>query len=180
MLRLFVGIPLPEAVRARLRALCAGLPNARWVRPENLHLTLRFIGEVTEDVAEDIDDSLSAVRPPAFAMELCGLGFFGNGSAPRQIWVGVARNPALLHLQEKVESAIVRAGLPPEGRKFVPHVTLARLRGRRAPRLQAFLLQHEPLREDAIAVRHFTLFSSTLSDQGSIYVAEAEYPLTGG
>ncbi|MCE2510904.1 MAG: RNA 2',3'-cyclic phosphodiesterase [Alphaproteobacteria bacterium] len=178
MLRLFVGIALPEEVQVRLGMLCSGLPNARWVRPENLHMTLRFIGEVGEDVAEDVDDSLQGIRAQSFSMSLSGLGFFGNGRSPRQVWVGVERNPLLLHLQEKIESAIVRAGLPPERRKFVPHVTLARLRGQNVARLQSFLSVHEPFREGPFAVDCFTLFSSKLSHNGSIYRAEADYLLS--
>lgn len=179
MLRLFVGIALPEEVRVELGTLCSGIPNARWVRPENLHMTLRFIGEVGEDVAEDIDDSFREIRGQSFSMWLKGLGFFGNARSPRQIWVGVERNLALHHLQEKIESAIVRAGLPPECRKFVPHVTLARLRGQNVSRLQSFLSVHEPFRKGPIAVDRFTFFSSKLSHNGSIYRAEADYPLDG-
>ena len=179
MLRLFVGIALPEEVQAELGALGGGLPNASWVRPENLHMTLRFIGEVGEDVAEDIEAALQGIHARGFSMELCGLGFFSNGRNPRQIWVGVERNPALVHLQEKIESAVVRAGLPPERRKFIPHVTLARLRGQNVPRLQAFLSTHEPFRKGPLAIDRFTLFSSKLSHNGSIYRAEAEYPLNG-
>jgi len=177
MLRLFAGLALPKAVRARLGGLCAGLPNARWVQPENLHLTLRFIGNVDGDSAQDIDDALQEIHADGFSMRLQGLGFFGSRRRARQIWVGAERTPELLHLQEKIESAIVRTGFPPEGRKFVPHVTLARLRDLQTSRLQDFLSAHEPFCIEAFPVAGFTLYSSVRSSSGAFYRAEAEYPL---
>jgi len=177
VLRLFIGIALPEAVRVELGTLCSGIPNARWIRPKNLHMTLRFIGQVSEDVAEYVDDSLREIHAKSFSIQLSGLGFFGSSSSPRQIWVGVERNFALYHIQEKIESAIVRAGLCPERRKFSPHVTLARLHGHSMLRVQAFLSAHEPFYKGPITVDRFTLFSSKLSRNGAVYRAEADYLL---
>src|SRR6185437_1775902 len=128
MIRLFVALDLPENIRARLLELQGGVPGARWSTNQQLHLTLRFIGEVDGDVAHDIDDTLAVIRAPAFALELSGVGEFG-GKNPRALWAGVKPNDALLHLQRKIETAMQRIGLPAEQRKFTPHVTLARLRG---------------------------------------------------
>src|SRR5215472_3713235 len=106
MLRLFVGIPFPPELKLRLGQLCAGVPGARWVDPGNFHLTLRFIGEVGEDLAADIDAALSRLRARPFVLQLAGTGSFGNGRLPRSLWVGVERNPALAVLRDKVELAL--------------------------------------------------------------------------
>ena len=127
MLRLFVGIGFPPELKLRLSLLCSGIPRAKWVDPGNFHLTLRFIGEIAEDRAADVDDALVRLRARRFALQLAGTGVFGGGDKPRSLWVGVERGPELLALRDKIEQALIRAGLPPEPRKFAPHVTLARL-----------------------------------------------------
>src|SRR4030095_9675360 len=156
-MRLFVGIALPEDVRFQLSLLCSGLPNVRWVPPENFHITLRFIGEVDGGVSQDIDASLAGVRAPRFSLGLGGVGHFGNGGNVRVIWAGVEKSPALRHLHDKIETAAVRRrpapplqkktdggggapAVPREGQKFNPHITLARPKS--APptaKLQEFL-----------------------------------------
>lgn len=180
MIRLFVGLALPEAVRDRLAPLGRGIPGARRVDPENMHLTLRFIGNVDDRMAADIDDALVRVRAPAFDMAIEGLGLFHKGRQPTMLWAGVARNPALEHLQGRVESATRRAGVPPETRRFTPHVTVARLRDASRPRLAEMLAHHNLLRLPPFRVDHFVLFSSFLSHNGATYRAEAQYPLTAG
>jgi 2'-5' RNA ligase len=142
MIRLFVAIDLPEAVCDRLAALCAGVPGARWVDPVNFHLTLRFIGEVDNRTADDIDAALAAVRVPRFDLWLRDVGIFGRGRGVRALWAGVDPSEDLTRLQGKVENAAYSAGLPRETRKFSPHVTLARLRGVSASRLQGFVAAH--------------------------------------
>src|SRR5215469_9521767 len=117
MIRLFVALEIPDAVRTRLMLLQGGVPGARWASDEQMHLTLRFVGEVDENVAHDIDDALAGIRAPAFALELAGVGEFG-GKNPRALWAGVRGGDALLHLQKKVETALQRIGLTPEERKF--------------------------------------------------------------
>lgn len=177
MVRLFVGVELPDDVRERLAALCAGVPGARWVPPENLHLTLRFIGEVAGDEADDIYHALSAVRPRSFDITLSGVGHFETGGEVRQLWAGVERSAELVALRDRIESTLVRLGLEPDGRRFTPHVTLARLRDTPAHRVSTFLAHHALFRAGPIPVSHFTLFSSFLQGSGSIYTAEADYPL---
>ena len=119
-MRLFVGLVLPEPVRWQLGLLCTGLPGVRWVPPENFHLTLRFIGEVDGGTLDDVDAALAGIRARRFSLTLGGVGHFGSGQQVRALWAGVGREPALQHLRDKVESAVVRAGLPPEGKKFTP------------------------------------------------------------
>jgi 2'-5' RNA ligase len=178
VIRLFVAIELPEDVRQRLAGLCVGVPGARWVRPENIHLTLRFIGEVPEDRCHDIDAALSQIRAPGFDVALEGVGCFPVRGQARVLWAGVSRNDAVAHLYGKVESALVRTGLEPEGRKFSPHVTLARLRGAPMNRVQGFIAQNHLFRAGPFAVETFTLFSSFLSQSGAIHRPEASYPLS--
>src|SRR5438067_5575075 len=113
MLRLFVGIGFPPELKLRLSLLCSGLPGAKWVDPGNFHLTLRFIGEVGEDTAADIDDALLRIRARRFTLQLAGTGVFG-GDQPRTLWVGTERDPDLVRLRDKIEQALIRIGLPPE------------------------------------------------------------------
>ena len=176
-MRLFVALSLPDEVRARLATVANGLPGARWVAPDNLHLSLRFLGELDGAEAADVDAALAQVRAPAFDMTLSGVGHFGEGRNLRALWVGVAPNPALMPLQDKVEKALVRAGLAPEGRKFKAHVTLARFKRNPGPRLHRYLADHNLLRAGPIPVPDFKLYSSFLSSQGALYTLEAAYPL---
>lgn len=177
MIRLFVGLELPPSARIRLAAFRGGIPGARWVEPENFHITLRFIGEVDESQATDIDDALMALRAPSFFVELEGAGIFGQGRKARSLWVGVARNPALLHLRDKVESTLVRIGLAPDARKFSPHVTLARLKDAPASRLESFLADRALFRDGPFLVKSFVLFSSLLTQNGAHYTPERVYAL---
>lgn len=179
MIRLFVAIPLPEIVRIQLSLLQSGLPGARWVKPGNIHLTLRFIGEVPEDVANDVDAALSAIRAPRFALELDGVGSFSRGRHPHALWVGIVKSPPLMHLQAKIESALVRAGLQPEDRKFAAHVTLARLRDVKAGRVEAWAIEHGGFRCQPFEADRFVLYSSFLASEGAIYTPEREYMLDG-
>lgn len=177
MIRLFVGIALPPELRLRLSLLCSGVPGAKWVDPGNLHLTLRFIGETDEGMASDIDAALAQIRAPRFPLTLVGTGHFGNGELPRTLWVGVEKNPALMQLHQKVESALTRLELPPEPRKYAPHVTLARLKQPGLSRLQEFLRESALFRAPPFPVERFSLIASYLTKSGAIYEDQADYPL---
>lgn len=175
MIRLFTALALPPELAGRLAALEAGIPGARWVEPRNLHITLRFIGEVDGGMAQEVHECLAEIRAAAFEVTLSGFGTFGSRS-PNALWAGVEKAPELAHLQAKVDSALARAGVAAEGRKFVPHVTLARLKNAPVPRLQAFIAGHSPFR-DAFTAESFVLFRSHLGRGGAEYEALAEYPL---
>lgn len=181
MLRLFVAIRFPEAVGRRLLLLQGGLDGVTWTRPENLHLTLRFIGEVEEPVAADIDAALAGVREPGFDLGLCGVGLFGTVERPRVLWAGVEGSAALMHLQAKVERAVMAAGLEPERQRFTPHVTLGRpatSRGRYpGGRLAQWLEQADGFRVPDIQVGHFSLMLSQRGSSGPDYQLLAEYRL---
>lgn len=179
MIRLFAGLALPEAVARRLALLAGGIPGARWVEARNLHITLRFVGEVEEGVAADLHDALAALRAPAFALALTGFGTFGRAS-PNHLWAAADKAPGLLHLQAKVEQAVQHAGLAPEGRKYLPHVTLARFRDAPPGRVQDFMARNSPFQAGPWPVADFVLYRSHLGRGGAEYEALAEYPLDRG
>ncbi len=177
-MRLFVALELPADLRARLSALAAaGIPGMRWVEPENYHLTLRFIGEVPAWRAEEIDFALADLRARAFSLTFAGVGTFNKNDRATALWAGVERNDQLLHLRGKIETALQRAGLEPERRRFSPHVTLARLDNVPEARLAGFVQAHNLFRAPPISVQHFTLFSSQLGKDRPFYTPEAQYGL---
>ena len=177
-MRLFVGLELPRLLRERLALLGGGIPGARWVPAENYHLTLRFVGEVVAHRAEEIDHALAGLAAGSFPLSFTGLGTFARGGREVALWVGTERNPRLDHLQNKIETALQRAGLEPERRRFTPHVTLARLGDSVAEhKLAGFLQAHNLFRAGPFEVEHFTLFSSQRGKEASIYTPEVEYPL---
>jgi len=176
-MRLFVAIPLPEALCTELAGFAGGLDNTRWVDPDNMHLTLRFVGEIDGGEMADLDAALAGIDAPAFDMELKGLGTFGSSKKVQALWVGVEAPEPLYRLQTKVEQAVQRAGLPPERRKFKPHVTLARFKGPPGRKLEDFLQQYGLFRSGPIYVDRFRLYSSMLTQKGPIYRTETEYPL---
>ena len=178
MIRLFVGIGLPPGVTDRPHGLGGGVPGARWVAPENIHLTLRFIGDVEDTVFADVDDALGRVNATAFDLEIAGVGEFSRGRRPVMIWAGIAPNPALADLQRRIETALVKAAFPPERRRFTPHVTLARIKEGARARVREFVAGNALLRLEPFPVTHFTLFSSHLGRREARYRAEAAYPLT--
>jgi len=178
MIRLFVGLELPPELRARLAILAGGLPGARWVTPENYHMTLRFIGEQPGHRAEEIDHTLAALRVRGFTLKLSGVGSFARGGKPTSLWVGVERNPALDFLQTKVETALQRIGLEPERKRFTPHVSLARIDNVPELKIAAFLQANNLFQSLPFEVEQFVLFSSRLGKERSVYTAEVEYALT--
>lgn len=176
MIRLFVGLSLPDPMAERLAGLVIGIPGARWIERRNLHITLRFIGDVENGLGRDIHDALAELYAPAPEIAITGFGTFGSRQ-PRALWAAVDKNPELIHLQNKIETAMLRLGLPPEPRKFTPHVTLARLKGAPVTRIQQFIAGHSPVRLGPEPAEGFTLFRSHLGRAGAEYEIVADYPL---
>ncbi|HLO79029.1 MAG TPA: RNA 2',3'-cyclic phosphodiesterase [Magnetospirillum sp.] len=176
MIRLFTGVALPDDLTRRLESLVGGIPGARWIEARNLHVTLCFIGEVEEGLAAELDEALVALRAPRFQLSLHGFGTFGRAK-PNHLWAAVDKAPGLLHLQAKVEAAVSRAGVVPEGRKYVPHVTLARFKDAPLGRIQDFIARNSPLTAEPWPVDRFILYRSHLGRSGAEYEALAEYPL---
>jgi 2'-5' RNA ligase len=179
MIRLFVGLTLPADVRTHLLMARLGIRGARWQRDDQLHLTLKFIGEVSETTAHDIDAALAAIDMPRFVLAASGVGVFGDLAAPRLLWAGVAPKAEVTRLHDKVGAALLPLGLALEGRKFMPHITLARLSSGRqaASGVAQFLESFDGLASRAFAVETFVLFSSHPGHDGSVYRPEAVYAL---
>jgi 2'-5' RNA ligase len=177
-MRLFVALPIPDPVAQRLLLMQGGVPGARWQKREQLHLTLRFIGEVDGRDTSGIDDALAGIDAPAFDLQLHGVGQFGN-KQPHTLWAAGRKNELLEHLARKVDTAIRRAGQPQDAHKFVPHVTLARLGYSGLDKVVEWLTTHALATSDEFRVDAFNLYSSKLTSDGSIYRIEQEYPLRG-
>lgn len=177
MIRLFAAIELPDDVRETLAAMQGGVPGASWVDAENLHVTLRFIGEVPESRMADIDETLAEVSGQPFALSLAGMDSFSRGREPVSLWAGVEKSDALLGLQKRIDQALTRAGYPTDEKRYTPHVTLARLRRPDEARVAAFIAAHNLFRAEPFMVERFTLFSSRPTSEGAHYAPEADYPL---
>ena len=160
MYRLFVSIELPDDVKHSLARLSGDVPGARWLEADEMHLTVRFIGEVDGLVYDDVLAALDEVCAAPFELALRGVGHFPPRGEPRILWAGLDRSDALRVLHDRVESALVRAGVEADHRKFSPHVTLARLKGTPARAVGSFLAMNGLFRTEAFPVREFHLFSS--------------------
>lgn len=177
MPRLFVGLEIPEDVVSALAACRGGLPGARWVEPENYHVTLRFIGDVDVDVAEDVYALLADARARApVEIVLDGLGCFG-GDKPHAVFAEVHASEALVALHEETERLVRRAGLAPERRKFKPHVTLARLRHVSPAGVAAWIEARAPFERLSFRAERIAVFSAREQTGGGPYVVEAAFPM---
>ncbi|MCJ8144931.1 RNA 2',3'-cyclic phosphodiesterase [Ancylobacter gelatini] len=176
MPRLFTALEIPTGVASALSMLRGGLPGARWIDPEFYHVTLRFIGDVDHAVARDAAAALDEIDRFGFDLTLDGVDQFGNHK-PRAIFAAVKASSALNDLQAEHERAMKRIGLPPEGRNFKPHVTLARLRDAAPRQVADYLALRGYFRSPSFEVSRFVLFSSRDSVGGGPYRVEAAYPL---
>ncbi|MBS7541133.1 RNA 2',3'-cyclic phosphodiesterase [Ancylobacter lacus] len=176
MPRLFTALEIPRDIAGTLSMLRGGIPGARWIDPEFYHVTLRFIGDVDHVVARDVAAALDEVERFGFELTLDGVDQFGNHK-PRAIFAAVKANPALTELQAEQERLMKRVGLPPEGRNFRPHVTLARLRNTPPRQVADYLAVRGYFRSPTFEVPRFVLFSSRDSVGGGPYTVEASYPL---
>lgn len=176
MARLFAALRPPPAMRERLRATMHGLPGARWQSDEQLHLTLRFIGDVDRHTQADITATLRRVRAPALMLAVDGVGTFQSKGRPNSLWAAIGAAPDLGRLAKAVDRAIVEAGLAPEARAFRPHITLARL-GRTTMPADDWLEANAGLRIEPAAFTHLYLYESILGHEGSIYTVVERYPL---
>ncbi|WP_029353641.1 RNA 2',3'-cyclic phosphodiesterase [Bosea sp. 117] len=176
MPRLFTALEIPADIAGTLAMLRGGIPGARWISPEFYHVTLRFIGDVDYAVARDVAAALDEVERFGFELTLDGVDQFGNNK-PRAIFATVKANRELIELQAEQERLMKRVGLPPEGRNFRPHVTLARLRDTPPRQVAEYLSIRGYYRSPTFEVPRFVLFSSRDSVGGGPYRVEASYPL---
>jgi 2'-5' RNA ligase len=180
MQRLFVALRLPGPMRGRLIEGMGGVSRARWQRDDQLHLTLRFIGEADRHMAADIAATLGAVHHPRFALALDRLGQFDRKGRVEALWVGVTPQDEVRVLHQKIERALVHAGLPPEQRSFQPHITIARF-PRSAGPLAELMPELAPELGDvssaAYEIVEFCLYESDLGHEGAVYSIVRRYPL---
>lgn len=177
MPRLFTGLEVPADIAFSLSLKRGGLQGARWIDPENYHITLRFIGDVDGKTANEVVDGLDRLaNSEAFSVRLDHLDSFG-GAKPRALIVALENNTALLRLQGAQERVLQRLGLPAESRKFTPHVTLARLRGTPADEVAGFIAMAGRFAPLEFSATRFVLFSSRDSVGGGPYLVEQAYPL---
>lgn len=179
MIRLFTALEIPAPQADRIAMLQSGLRGIRWISRDYLHITLRYIGEVDERMAWDIDRALSDIHLDPIDISLEGVGQFGN-KHPHSVWLGVNETPELLHLQARQEHAMQKMGLPAEGRKYTPHVTLGRLkRGTTEPtEVMRYIEANNLFFAPSFQAARFVLMSSKLSQGGGPYITEREYALT--
>lgn len=177
MHRLFVAIRPPRPIRERLLDLMGGISGARWQSDDQLHITLRFIGEVEAHVADDVAAALGAVHHPSFEIALDGVGTFGRRGQAEIVWAGLSPHAPLKTLHNKVDQACVRAGLEPDRRAYHPHITLARLSRGGAGPIGGFLESAGGLSSPPFRVDTFALFESTLTPEGAVYSPVERFPL---
>ena len=178
MPRLFTGVTVPDDVGESLANLRGGISGARWTDAESYHITLRFIGDIDGSTARELADALVDVRFPSFELQLKGINVFG-GHNPHTLYAGIAESAELKRLNGVHERLVQVLGLPPEHRKFSPHVTLARLREPDPLSLQRYLASENLFRSRPFQVSHFVLFSSRPSRGGGPYAVEEAYELEG-
>jgi RNA 2',3'-cyclic 3'-phosphodiesterase len=176
MPRLFTGLEIPQSIARSLAMMRGGLPGARWIDPENYHLTLRFIGDIDDALANEIAGMLGRVHRTTFELRIDGLLSFG-GRKPRAVVAAIAQVAPLMELQSEHDRLLQRLGLEPEGRKYTPHVTLARLRDSSSRQVADYLAARGHYRTPSFEVSRFVLFSSRASVGGGPYLVEESYPL---
>lgn len=178
MPRLFTAIEIPESIRLRLSLMRAPLSGTKWIEPENMHITLRFAGDIDGRTADELVDFLADVRVRPFPITIREVGAFG-GRDPRVLWAGVEAGEPIEALYRANERAARAAGLDPEGRAFKAHVTLARMRGVRERAVARFLAENGALRTEPFIATRFVLLSARPGTGGPPYVVEAEFPFEG-
>ncbi len=169
MARLFVALALPSSIRERLALLSGGIPGARWVDPTAMHITLAFLGAVDGRQEADIASALAPIRFEPFDVGLGPLGAFGDGQRSRSIHMEVERSKPLLTLQHRITHALEGLGFHPEHRRYMPHITLARLKRADTDRVARFLSQGTPFGLPRLGINGFTLFESHLAHTGARY-----------
>ncbi len=178
MIRIFIAIDIAESIRREVAGLGRFLPDTRPVPDEQLHLTLKFIGEVEGGRVLDIKEALHDIVRPAFSLCLKGVGTFPPRGIPRILWAGVDPHEHIVNLRNAIERKLFEIGVPRERQKFSPHLTLARLRNCPLKRLQEFLAGNAMLRTAEFQVEQFHLYKSQLTKSGAIHTILESYPLT--
>ncbi len=177
MYRLFVAVDLPEEEKRAVAAIGHKLGGARRVPVDQIHLTLRFIGEADENQFAAIKGALAGISAVPFPLALLGVGHFPPGRHPRVLWVGIETSEPLLQLQQEVELALANVGIAPDERRFSPHITIARLKDTPPGAVLALEERHQGFACAPFQVTEFYLYSSILTRDGAIHKREATYSL---
>ncbi|AQZ93607.1 RNA 2',3'-cyclic phosphodiesterase [Halopseudomonas phragmitis] len=175
MPRLFIALELPEPVKQALLQLAEPMPGARWQSAEQLHLTLRFVGEVAAGQVEQVIAALTSLRFRDFTLTVKGMGWFGPPRRPLALWAGVSPQAPLRRLKQQLDHLLAEAGIGPDRQGYKPHITLARLHGPQ-PGPEDYVQRHKDLRGPCFRVEHVSLFLSDLSEQGASYRVLGRYP----
>ena len=177
MKRLFVAVDIPPEMKESIASICHGLPGTRWVPPEQIHLTIRFIGEVEGTMFNQIASCLADVISDSPLLKIQGIGHFPPRRKPRVLWIGVENNEMLIRLRNRIESTLVKNGLTPESRKFSPHITIARFKDPPLKRVADYMSAHSLFALPPFQINEFHLYSSILTSSGAVHHIEETYPL---
>ena len=177
MHRLFVAIDLTDEVKRAVTGVQSELRGARWVGAEQLHLTLRFIGDADDLLLKGIAEGLAGIACNSFPLSLKGIGSFPPRGAPRVLWVGLEAGAQLLTLQHEVEQACRAVGILPDERPFSPHITIARLKETTPAQVAAYTAQHGSFAVEPFKVTEFHLYESVLGREGAVHTRLRSYPL---
>jgi 2'-5' RNA ligase len=176
-MRLFVGLELPKDIKDRLQLTFGGIERAKWQTPEQMHLTLRFIGEVSDHQAADINAALGLVPFSPFDLMINNTDYFGPGKRPRLLWAGISGDAEVKQLADRINRALLTVGIPLEEHKYTPHITLARLKQIHADQLGPYLEHNAGLSSPPFHISNFSLFQSHLGHSGASYRVLSRYPI---
>lgn len=175
MIRLFIAIDIPDTIKLFLKGMGRAIPHAKEVSEAQLHLTVKFIGDVESSVVLDIEERLTEVNFSAFTINLKGVGTFPPRGNPRVVWAGVQQEGELTSLRNEIERALANIGVPRSKKKFSPHITLARLKKGSRSDLQNFLMENSLFETPPFSISEFSLYSSKLSPKGAIHTCLRTY-----
>lgn len=179
-MRLFIALPIPEPVKRQLLELQQPIQGVRWQQENQLHLTLKFLGDTEPVRAREVKAGLGDIELPSFTMRLKGFGYFPKGRHPKVLWAGISKNKELVRLQQAVEERCTELGFEAEDRSFKPHITLARLNGVKKRDVLSFVNQHKQFQIPDVPVDEFVLYESKLDPDGAKHTRLKTFPLEGG
>lgn len=169
-MRCFIAIPLPKSVKQQLGNLQESIENLRWQNINQLHITLKFLGEVSDDKVQDLQAELRKVELSAFSISLKELGYFPKGKKPRVLWAGIEESKPLVKLKKKIEAICAVLNFEADNRPFKPHITLARMKGTSENDVMAFIKQHKQFDIQDVPVEEFVLYESRLHSDGAEHI----------
>lgn len=176
-MRLFIAIPMPEAVRECLADLQQDIEGVRWEQSEKFHITLKFLGDTKADGAQKLQSALHTIEIPSFSITLSGLGYFPRGKQPRVLWAGVKKNDPLQKLHSKIEDKCTNLGFEPDSRSFKPHITIGRVKGASKDEIISFIEEYKQFEIQEVRVDEFVLFESKLHPDGAKHLRKETFNL---